>query len=99
MYKIKKIWITSQNYFIFSPYYFKEKKMTSKMFLATFLFLGVLIAIAALGLLIAFPVMWTWNATMPYLFSLPVLTWGKAWCLYFLSGCLIKSVTTNHVSK
>jgi hypothetical protein len=43
------------------------------------------------GLLFAFPIKWCWNYTIPYLFGLPVITWGKAWCLCFLSGCLIKS--------
>jgi len=52
---------------------------------------GVIIAVAGLGLLLAFPIKWTWNAVMPYLFGWPVLTWGKAWCLNFLTGCLIKS--------
>lgn len=49
---------------------------------------GLLATIGGLGLLIAFPVMWTWNAVMPYLFGWPVLTWGKAWCLYFLCATL-----------
>ena len=53
-----------------------------------------LIAVAVmlgLGLLVALPVKWTWNATMPYLFALPMITWGKAWCLCFLCRALIKS--------
>ena len=63
--------------------------------LTVFCFSGfVVIAISAgLGLLFAFPLKWTWNATMPYLFSLPVLTWGKAWCLGFLTSTLIKPST------
>ena len=52
---------------------------------------GIVIVAAGLGLLLAFPVKWTWNVTMPYLFGLPTLTWGKAWCLHFLAGGLIKS--------
>ena len=54
----------------------------------------VIIALA-ISLLLAFPVMWTWNAVIPYLFGLQTLTWGKAWCLLFLSGCLIKSTSYN----
>ncbi len=53
--------------------------------------LGVIIMVICLSLLLALPTKWTWNATMPYLFSLPMITWGKAWCLNFLCGCLIKS--------
>lgn len=49
----------------------------------------VIVMIAVLGLLLALPIKWTWNVTMPYLFGFPVLTWGKAWCLNFLCGCLI----------
>ena len=54
-----------------------------------FIFMAI---VSGMGLLFAFPVKWTWNATMPYLFSLPVLTWGKAWCLGFLSSYLLKSI-------
>ncbi len=56
----------------------------------------VVALLAGLGLLLAFPIKWTWNVTMPYLFGLPTLTWGKAWCIHFLAGCLIKS---NHTHK
>jgi len=52
--------------------------------------------IAALGLLWAFPIKWTWNATIPPIFALPTITWGKAWCLNFLCGCLIKASQTNN---
>jgi hypothetical protein len=57
--------------------------------------LGAIAVAAGVGLLMAFPIKWCWNATMPYIFALPTITWGKAWCLNFLSGCLIKSVQTN----
>ena len=42
----------------------------------------------AVGLLVAFITKWTWNFTMPYLLSVPVITWGQAWCLQVLSDCL-----------
>lgn len=57
--------------------------------------LGLVAAIAGVGLLLAFPIKWTWNYTMPYLFDLKILTWGQAWCLNFLAGCLIKATQTN----
>jgi len=59
--------------------------------------IGIIGSFAGWGLLLAFPIKWTWNATMPYLFSLPTITWGKAWCLNFLTGCLIKThlITTK----
>ena len=61
--------------------------------------LVVIFGIAGFGLLLAFPIKWTWNTTMPYLFELPLLTWGKAWCLYFLCGCLIKALNINNNNK
>jgi hypothetical protein len=56
---------------------------------------GVTVIVSGLGLLLAWPIKWTWNVTMPYLFALPTITWGKAWCLHFLAGCLIKSSLTT----
>jgi hypothetical protein len=53
--------------------------------------LGVLALIAGIGLLLAFPIKWTWNYTMPYLFGLKTIGWGQAWCLNFLMGCLVKA--------
>ena len=50
---------------------------------------------AIIGLLLAFPIKWTWNFTMPFLFEFPLITWGKAWCLHFLANCLIKSTLLN----
>lgn len=55
----------------------------------------VVCAAAAIGVLLAFPIKWTWNATMPEIFDLIKITWGQAWCLSFLSSCLIKSSLTN----
>lgn len=57
--------------------------------------ISIVVVAAAFGLLIAFPVMWCWNATMPYIFSLPAITWGKAWCLMFLANILLKSHSTQ----
>lgn len=55
---------------------------------------GGICVIAGISLLIAFPIKWTWNYTMPYLFGWPMLTWGKAWCLSFLCSWLLKSNST-----
>ena len=57
----------------------------------TLVSIGVVFLIALTGLLIAFPIKWCWNYTIPLIFDLPTITWGQAWCLYLLSGCLIKS--------
>ena len=66
-------------------------KITTAVIAGISAMFGVIIVAAGLGLLMAFPIKWTWNVTMPCLFSLPTLTWGKAWCFHFLAGCLIKS--------
>ena len=50
------------------------------------------IALAAIfGLLVAFPLMWSWNYTIPCIFGLHTINWGQAWCLNFIAGILIKS--------
>lgn len=68
---------------------------TQDLLLESFGTLGIYIALtltsAVIGILMAFPLKWSWNYVMPYLFSLPVLTWGKAWCLAFICRCLLKS--------
>ena len=70
-------------------------EIVGKIVLVVFAIVGVVALVAGLGLILAFPIKWTWNATMPYIFSLPTITWGKAWCIHFLTGCLIKS-TASH---
>ena len=71
----------------------KETDRATNMLAAV---ISVILCAAGVGLLLAFPIKWCWNTTMPYLFSLPVITWGKAWCLSFLSSCLIKSTLTQN---
>lgn len=47
-------------------------------------------------LLLAFPLKWCWNGVMPYLFGLPTLTWGKAWCLWFVARmCFGRNTVTS----
>lgn len=53
--------------------------------------IGVIIAMVIFGVVMAFPVMWCWNALIPYLFGLPTLTWFRAWCLYLLCAFLFKT--------
>ena len=54
------------------------------------LHLIVILIMSILGLLVAFPIKWTWNFTTPYLFDWPMITWSKAWCLFFLSNSLLQ---------
>ena len=73
----------------------KSAEVVGETVVCLFAVIGVIISIAGIGLLLAFPIKWTWNATMPYLFAFPTISWGKAWCIHFLAGCLIKS-TSSH---
>lgn len=70
-----------------------------KILIGASAFVGVLIAIAGIGVLLAFPIKWCWNYTMPALFGIQAITWGQAWCLNFLAGCLIKATQTNNASS
>jgi len=57
-----------------------------------FFFSVVLVVVtAAIGLLMAFPVMWCWNYALVAVAKLPSITWGQAWCLLMLSHWLLKS--------
>lgn len=62
---------------------------------AILVIIGGLAVVAVVSLLLAFPVKWTWNYVMPYLFNLKALTWSQAWCLMFLSGVLLKTSATS----
>lgn len=56
----------------------------------------VIAVVCGLGLLLGFPIKWCWNATIAE-WGGPTITWGQAWCLYFLSTLLVKSnLTCNH---
>jgi hypothetical protein len=76
-----------------------EYRKTEECFYGFLMGTAVLIIAMAFGLLWSFPVKWTWNATMPYLFALPTITWGKAWCLGFLSSILLKSHLIERTKK
>lgn len=54
------------------------------------------VIIAGLSLLFAIPVYFLWNALMPELFRLPVITFWQALGLTILCGLLFKS---NHSSS
>lgn len=52
-------------------------------------------ASALIGLLLAFPIMWCWNYALVYVFDLPEITWGKAWCINFLAHAFFKSIVVK----
>ena len=61
----------------------------------TFWNVGIMAVIAAMSLLLAFPLKWTWNYVMPYIFGLPVITWGHAWCLNFVFTMLLSRISSH----
>lgn len=77
----------------------KLAEIIGTVVLGTLAILGIVAVASGVGLLLAFPIKWTWNATMPYLFAWPAITWGKAWCLMFLSSCLLKNKISSSSSS
>lgn len=56
----------------------------------------VVVVVAGVAALIAFPLSWAWNYVIPELFGLPRIGAMQAFCLSFVSGSLIKSsLSTN----
>lgn len=53
----------------------------------------VVILIAFLGILFAFPTMWLWNWLMPPIFKFTTITVWQAWGLNVLTGLFFR--TTN----
>jgi hypothetical protein len=61
----------------------------------------VIVAFALLfsGLLLALPVMWLWNYTLPSIFQLPEIGYWQAFCLYYLCGLLFKTTMNRSTDK
>ena len=70
--------------------------MMEKVITGLVVVVGIIVLSATIGLLLAFPIMWCWNYTMPNIFGLMEISWGQAWCLNFLTGCFFKSTQTNN---
>lgn len=60
--------------------------------------LFTIILAIAFSTMMAFPIKWTWNTVMPYVFNLKELTWGQAWCLTFLCNVLLKPSSSSSSS-
>jgi hypothetical protein len=58
-------------------------------------FLGVLAFAFGISLLLAFPVKWLWNATLPELFAFKVIDVWMAWKVGFLCSLLFKITSVN----
>ena len=55
-----------------------------------------LLFIALLGLLVAFPLQFAWNETIPVIFGLPEVTYWQAYLLLWLKALLLASTTVQH---
>lgn len=64
---------------------------------------GVVVVLVAVSfgasVLMALPVMWLWNAVVPDLFNLPVITFWQAFGLTLLCSFLFKSSSSSSSSK
>ena len=56
---------------------------------------AVVLIILGLALLFSLPVMWLWDYTMPYLFKVPEITLGRAFCLVLLCKILFGSSSSK----
>lgn len=59
----------------------------------------VILIVAVIALLLAFPVMLLWNWLMPVIFGLPAISFWQALGLNLLSGFLFKSSSTSSSSS
>ncbi|MDP2692768.1 MAG: hypothetical protein Q8O88_03975 [bacterium] len=57
--------------------------------------MAVIFIILGLALLFSLPVMWLWDYTMPYLFKVPEITLGRAFCLVILCQILFGSSSSS----
>lgn len=69
--------------------------MSTKMIEGLLTGLLVIVILAAIAFIISFPLKWTWNYAMPYIFHLPQITAPQAFCLYFIGGVLFKSMASH----
>lgn len=55
-------------------------------------FISGLCVLFLVSLILALPLLWLWNATMPELFGMKEITWWMAWKLMLLSTILFRNV-------
>lgn len=60
----------------------------NNIFISILAFISIIALVSVISLLTAFPVMWCWNYAVVFVFGLPKITWGMAWCLMFLTHIL-----------
>lgn len=62
-----------------------------KMFAAVGMWFTVILVVVALSTVMAYPIKWCWNYTMPEIFRLPEIGALQAWCLSFLAHGFFKA--------
>ncbi len=50
-----------------------------------------------IAVIMAFPVKWSWNYVMPYLFGFKTVGFLQAWCLMFLAATFFKCTPSVNV--
>lgn len=61
-------------------------------------FTATLLAKVIFGAIWAFPLKWTWNYAIPYIFGLPEINWLMAFSLFFVLSSLWKvSISTVRI--
>lgn len=66
---------------------------------AVAMFITGLCILFLLSLLLALPLLWLWNATMPELFGMKEITWWMAWKIMMLSAVIFKSFSISSSKK
>lgn len=72
--------------------------MASFMGMILGIFLAFLVAVIV-DLVLAFPVMFAWDASMPAIFKLPEITYWQAFSLLIVTSLLLKSGSTSNSCK
>ena len=59
------------------------------------LIIGLILTAFTFSILLAYPVKWLWNSTLPELFAFKVIDVWMAWKISFLSALLFKGNSVN----
>lgn len=62
-------------------------------------FISGLCVLFLVSLILALPLLWLWNATMPELFGMKEISWWMAWKLMLLASILFKSFSISSSKK
>lgn len=74
---------------------YRKNKMSDSTITALAPLFVLLLSILILSPILGLFVMWTWNATMPFIFGLTSINGVQGICLSILSGLLLKSTPST----